>query len=95
MDETGLGRGRLCSLNVPFSQGLDDPTFHSLFKPVMTEVMQRYRPGAIVLQCGELLHADNLLLVSCCHDQAATAQARGTVLQCVEQPWGTPELFSS
>ena len=57
MDETGLGRGRLCSLNVPFSQGVDDPTFHSLFKPVMTEVMQRYRPGAIVLQCGELLYA--------------------------------------
>eukprot|EP00891_Asterochloris_glomerata_P007122 jgi/Astpho2/7122/e_gw1.00110.3.1_t len=61
VDETGLGRGRLCSLNVPFSQGVDDPTFHSLFKPVMTEVMQRYKPGAIVLQCGaDSLRGDKL-----------------------------------
>ena len=27
-------------------------TVRSIFEPVMSQVMERYRPGAIVLQCG-------------------------------------------
>ncbi len=33
--------------------GTDDKTFHALFKPIMSKVMEVFRPGAIVMQCGE------------------------------------------
>lgn len=32
--------------------GIDDRTYQSVFKPVMQKVMEIYRPGAVVLQCG-------------------------------------------
>ena len=35
--------------------GTDDKTFHLLFKPIMAKVMEVFRPGAVVMQCGELL----------------------------------------
>lgn len=30
-----------------------DEAYHSLFKPVMTKIMEVYQPEAVVLQCGE------------------------------------------
>jgi hypothetical protein len=33
--------------------GTDDKTFHALFQPIMSKVMEVFRPGAIVIQCGE------------------------------------------
>ena len=32
--------------------GIDDATFQRIFQPVMRKVMEVYRPGAVVLQCG-------------------------------------------
>eukprot|EP00879_Flechtneria_rotunda_P026574 GHRR01028346.1.p1 GENE.GHRR01028346.1~~GHRR01028346.1.p1 ORF type:complete len:419 (+),score=87.07 GHRR01028346.1:310-1566(+) len=50
--DIGEQRGRYYSLNVPLKDGTDDKTFHALFKPVMTKVMEVFQPGAIVMQCG-------------------------------------------
>lgn len=41
------------AVNVPLSDGLSDKQFHEqLFVPVITEVMTRFAPGAVVLQSG-------------------------------------------
>jgi acetoin utilization deacetylase AcuC-like enzyme len=61
-----MKRGKGYSVNVPLRDGINDQSFHSIFKPVSTslhienqtdgQVMQHiidwYRPGAIVLQMG-------------------------------------------
>ena len=44
--------GRGYSINVPLKDGTSDDTFHSLFKPIMSKVMEVFRPSCIVLQCG-------------------------------------------
>ena len=58
MYEFGVGNGRYYSLNVPLKDGIDDPTYISLFKPVVEAVINKYVPSVIVLQCG----ADSLAL---------------------------------
>lgn len=57
MFEIGADAGRFYSINVPLKEGIDDTSYHSCFKPVMTAVMDNFRPDAIVLQCG----ADSLV----------------------------------
>jgi histone deacetylase 1/2 len=63
-----MKRGKGYSVNVPLRDGINDQSFHSIFKPVsltrlwaitfklIRQVMQHiidwYRPGAIVLQMG-------------------------------------------
>ena len=32
--------------------GIDDDSYRSVFRPVIQHVMEWYRPGAVVLQCG-------------------------------------------
>ncbi|KAK9218547.1 hypothetical protein WN943_007184 [Citrus x changshan-huyou] len=45
--DVGVGKGKYYSLNVPLQDGIDDE-----FVPIVREVMQVYKPGAVVLQCG-------------------------------------------
>lgn len=59
--DIGHGRGKYYSLNVPLDDGIDDESYHSLFKPIMGKVMEVFRPGAVVLQCGaDSLSGDRL-----------------------------------
>lgn len=44
--------GQGFALNVPLDDGIDDDTFVPLFKRLVDNVYGRYRPTAIVLQCG-------------------------------------------
>lgn len=39
-------------MNVPLKDGIDDEGYQQLFVPLVSEVMARYQPGAVVLQCG-------------------------------------------
>ncbi|KAJ3236040.1 hypothetical protein HDU81_011237 [Chytriomyces hyalinus] len=55
--DIGFGKGKHYSVNVPLHDGVDDDSYHNIFKTVMNEVMTRYRPGAVVLQLG----ADSLI----------------------------------
>ncbi|XP_059048870.1 histone deacetylase 3 [Achroia grisella] len=52
MYEIGAESGRYYSVNVPLKEGIDDQSYVQAFKPVISNVMEFYRPTAIVLQCG-------------------------------------------
>ena len=45
-------RGTNYAVNVPLKNGMTDPAYEALFKPVMEKVMQVYQPEAIVFQSG-------------------------------------------
>ena len=61
MYEIGAESGRHYSINVPLKEGIDDQSYAFVFKPVINEVIQCFRPSAIVLQCGaDSLAADRL-----------------------------------
>jgi acetoin utilization deacetylase AcuC-like enzyme len=40
------------SANIPLKDGIDDDSYASVFRPVISSIMQFYNPSAIVLQCG-------------------------------------------
>ena len=50
--DIGIGRGLYHSVNFPLNEGMDDESFLNIYKPVIDNIMKRYQPGAIVLQCG-------------------------------------------
>eukprot|EP00736_Rhodelphis_marinus_P006220 Rmarinus@m.17449 len=50
--DIGANAGKYYSVNVPLKDGIDDKSYERIFKPIMTKVMETYRPGVIVLQCG-------------------------------------------
>ncbi|KAK0417148.1 hypothetical protein QR680_012854 [Steinernema hermaphroditum] len=52
MFDVGRGEGRLFSVNVPLREGMDDESYHSLFKPIIRQIIDTFDPKAIVLQCG-------------------------------------------
>ena len=57
----GAKAGKYYSVNFPLQEGIDDKTYLAVFKPVIQKVMDVYRPGAIVLQCGaDSLSGDRL-----------------------------------
>lgn len=48
-------------MNFPLRDGIDDFAYKSVFEPVISQIMQWYRPSAIVLQCGgDSLSGDRL-----------------------------------
>jgi acetoin utilization deacetylase AcuC-like enzyme len=50
--DIGAGRGKYYAVNFPLRDGIDDDAYETIFKPVMTKVMESYQPNAVVLQCG-------------------------------------------
>ncbi|GMI33243.1 hypothetical protein TeGR_g11679, partial [Tetraparma gracilis] len=50
--DKGAREGRGYSVNAPLQAGMTDDSYHKVFKPVMEKVMEVFRPGAVVLQCG-------------------------------------------
>lgn len=58
LSDVGSGPGRYYSMNVPLRAGLDDFSFIELYKEIITEVVSKFCPEVIVLQCG----ADSLAL---------------------------------
>ena len=50
--DVGSRAGKYYSVNFPLNDGIDDFSYESVFKPVIQKVMEMYRPGAVVLQCG-------------------------------------------
>ena len=59
--DKGFGAGENYAINVPLHDGMDDPSFAFMFRPIVQKIMDVYRPGAIVLQCGaDSLSGDRL-----------------------------------
>jgi histone deacetylase 1/2 len=53
ISDTGAKDGVGFSVNAPLNNGIDDENYvENLFKPVLSKIMEVFRPGAIVLQCG-------------------------------------------
>ncbi|XP_003385311.1 PREDICTED: histone deacetylase 1-like [Amphimedon queenslandica] len=52
LKDIGSDKGKYYAVNFPLRDGIDDESYQSIFKPVITKVMEVYRPSAIVLQCG-------------------------------------------
>jgi histone deacetylase 1/2 len=50
--DIGADRGLGYSVNFPLNEGINDLDFFRIFQPVIQKIMDVYRPGAIVLQCG-------------------------------------------
>jgi len=50
--DVGDQKGKYYSVNFPLEDGIDDKNFLAVFKPVISKIMEVFRPGAIVLQCG-------------------------------------------
>lgn len=50
--DIGAKAGKYYSVNVPLQEGIDDSSYETIFKPVLSKVMEVYRPTAVVLQCG-------------------------------------------
>ncbi|PRP77333.1 histone deacetylase family protein [Planoprotostelium fungivorum] len=55
--DIGSGIGKNHAINFPLKDGIDDEAYHNVFKPIIQSIMEIYRPGAVVLQCG----ADSLV----------------------------------
>ena len=52
IQDVGVKDGKYYSLNFPLKEGIDDRSYEQVFKPVIRKVMETYKPGAVVLQCG-------------------------------------------
>jgi len=52
ISDIGADEGKYYAVNYPLNDGVDDETFERAFKPVMKEVIDRFKPEAIQLQCG-------------------------------------------
>ncbi|CAI9766464.1 unnamed protein product [Fraxinus pennsylvanica] len=61
IEDIGFENGKYYAVNVPLDDGIDDESYQSLFKPIMSKVMEVFRPEAVVLQCGaDSLSGDKL-----------------------------------
>lgn len=59
--DSGFGKGKNYAINFPLNDGMDDASYQSIFRPVIASIMERYAPGAVVLQCGaDSLSGDRL-----------------------------------
>lgn len=59
--DIGHNEGKNYAINFPLNDGMDDEAFESIFKPVMSKIMEVFAPGAVVLQCGaDSLSGDRL-----------------------------------
>eukprot|EP00940_MAST-03C_sp_MAST-3C-sp2_P001501 g1501.t1 len=50
--DIGTKDGKYYSINFPLKEGITDQSYESIFKPIISKVMEVYRPSAVVLQCG-------------------------------------------
>lgn len=59
--DVGCDDGKNYAINFPLHDGMDDESFKSIFRPVIGKVIEVFRPGAVVMQCGaDSLSGDRL-----------------------------------
>lgn len=60
--DLGHEKGRNYSINFPLRDGIGDDRFRSIFRPVISKIMEHFQPNAVVLQCGaDSLSGDRLV----------------------------------
>ena len=61
IQDVGYEKGKNYSVNVPLSDGMDDDHYQYIFRPVIDEIFTRFKPEAVLLQCGaDSLSGDRL-----------------------------------
>ncbi|KII68022.1 Histone deacetylase 1 [Thelohanellus kitauei] len=50
--DVGVERGKYYCVNVPLRDGITDEVYESIFKPVLIDVVDMFKPDVIVMQCG-------------------------------------------
>ncbi|XP_037832516.1 histone deacetylase 8 isoform X3 [Kryptolebias marmoratus] len=85
--DTGLGKGRWYTVNVPFEDGISDDKYYQVFTSVIQEVWAQFNPEAIVMQLG----ADTIAGDPMCSFNM-TPVGMGKCLQYVLQ-WQLPTLL--
>jgi len=61
LKDIGAGKGKHYAVNFPLRDGIDDQNFMLIFEPIISKVMETFRPSAVVLQCGaDSLSGDRL-----------------------------------
>jgi len=50
--DVGADAGKYYAVNFPLKDGINDWSYENIFKPLMSRIMESYRPEAVVLQCG-------------------------------------------
>lgn len=59
--DKGFDAGENYAINCPLHDGMDDESFKRIFRPIIAKVMEKFQPGAVVLQCGaDSLSGDRL-----------------------------------
>ncbi|KAG5181417.1 hypothetical protein JKP88DRAFT_346740 [Tribonema minus] len=59
--DVGYGAGANHAINFPLHDGMDDVAYRKVFRPVIAKIMENFRPGAVVMQCGaDSLSGDRL-----------------------------------
>ena len=52
LEDVGFGAGLYHAVNFPLAEGMDDASYRGVFRPVIDCILDSFRPGAVVLQCG-------------------------------------------
>ena len=52
VSDLGYGKGKGYAINFPLHDGMDDEAFVSIFRPIITGIMENFKPEAVCLQCG-------------------------------------------
>lgn len=52
LQDNGNGIGKHFCLNIPLEDGIDDQSYLNLFKTIIEDTVNVFRPTSIVLQCG-------------------------------------------
>ncbi|KAK4704251.1 hypothetical protein P7C70_g1964, partial [Phenoliferia sp. Uapishka_3] len=52
LNDRGKGDGKGYAVNFPLKDGIDDESYKGIFEPTIQAIMDWYRPGAVILQCG-------------------------------------------
>lgn len=52
LDEVGAETGKHFSLNVPYRDGIDDASYIYMYRSILEQVLLKFQPSVIALQCG-------------------------------------------
>jgi histone deacetylase 1/2 len=52
IDDIGYAKGKNYSVNVPLKDGIDDEGYEQVFNPIVSKIIETFKPSVIVLQCG-------------------------------------------
>ncbi len=60
-NDIGFEVGNYHAVNFPLNEGIDDMSYQSIFRPVIDNILECFRPTAILMQCGaDSLSGDKL-----------------------------------